>query len=710
MSYTVLARRYRSATFDEVVGQNHIAQTLKKAIATGRIAHAFLFCGTRGTGKTSMARILAKALNCLAFDAPTTNPCLKCSSCLSIARGDDIDVIEIDAASNTGVDDVRDTIIHSANNVPARSRFKVFVIDEVHMLSRNAFNALLKTVEEPPPHVKFILATTEPEKVPATILSRCQRYDFRNIPTREIATHLRGIVISEKIEAADDALLMIAKAGAGSMRDSLSLLDRVLSIGERELTADTIEQLLGLPKVELTFNLANALADGDARAVLEQAESIISGGMAADSLLTSLSDYLRNLLIILTCGRDSGLVEIPGLSPDAIAAQAQRFDAIILSQNIAIVEELRRQLRGSHAGRALLDATLVRLALASQFSAVADLLEDAAPADETSQKKNGEPAGRAAPVKAAPLMAAPQMSAAPRGAAAKPSSSSFGTPPAAPTPQAFAPSPQRTDFAAGSNAPRPAIAPPPAPPSLDLGEDDDLPRPGKVWEADGGADLSELLKQRMATDSASVTTPIVESGLRLPDAPSPTSRPHESLPQASLPHASLPQAGDVPDVRPSDPTAIWELALKHLEPHGTLFLSVLRSARFGGIAEDQAVIRFNPDQETFARQWQRNGKRDQVRDALSQAAGRNIGVRFEIASEPSPGDENTAAKPARAAAQSAAARPSPASAAATPAPPPVQHVVKPTADQLAEISRDPLVASLMDVFGAVVLRISDYQR
>src|SRR5271167_4683200 len=229
MSYTVLARRYRSASFDQVVGQEHISQTLKRAIESGRIAHAYLFCGTRGTGKTSTARILAKALNCLKFDAPTPTPCGKCDSCLAIARGDDIDVIEIDAASHTGVENVRE-IIENANYRPARSRFKVYIIDEVHMLSKSAFNALLKILEEPPSHVKFILATTEPEKVLPTILSRCQRYDFRNISSKEIAGHLKEICKKEKISTEDDALALVAKAGAGSMRDALSLLDRLLSL------------------------------------------------------------------------------------------------------------------------------------------------------------------------------------------------------------------------------------------------------------------------------------------------------------------------------------------------------------------------------------------------------------------------------------------------------------------------------------------------
>src|SRR5688500_3883121 len=288
MSYTVLARRYRSGTFDQLIGQDHVARTLKKAITSGRIAHAFLFCGTRGTGKTSTARILAKCLNCQGADKPTGEPCGTCGSCVGIAGGDDIDVIEIDAASNTGVDNVRDVIIGNAYNSPARSRFKVFIIDEVHMLSKNAFNALLKTLEEPPAHVKFILATTEAEKVLPTVLSRCQRYDFRNIPTREITRHLKAIVKQEKVAADDDALLLVAKAGAGSMRDALSLLDRLLSIGEDRLTVETLEQLLGMPRSQLLFDLAAAIGAGDVKSVLAQADSMLTGGLSPDTLVASL--------------------------------------------------------------------------------------------------------------------------------------------------------------------------------------------------------------------------------------------------------------------------------------------------------------------------------------------------------------------------------------------------------------------------------------
>src|SRR5687768_4613331 len=373
MSYQVLARKYRSQTFDEVVGQDHVARTLKRAIESDRIAHAFLFCGTRGTGKTSMARILAMSLNCQRAKAPTPEPCGKCTSCEAIRAGVDIDVVEIDAASYTGVDHVRD-IIANAQFHPAQSRFRIYIIDEVHMLSKNSFNALLKTLEEPPEHVKFILATTEAEKVLATIQSRCQRYDFRNIPTREIAAHLESVCKQEKIKADDEALLLVAKAGAGSMRDALSLLDRLLSVGEKSLTVEMVEQMLGMPKSQVLFALVQAIGDGDTKRLLLSADAQIRTGMSPDTLVGGLIDHLRNLLVLRTCGPDTELVEVPGVSIEELSEQASRFDAVTLSQDIAILEELRRSLRSSGAGRALLDATLVRLALAGQFTSVDELL------------------------------------------------------------------------------------------------------------------------------------------------------------------------------------------------------------------------------------------------------------------------------------------------------------------------------------------------
>lgn len=388
MSYTVLARRYRSGTFDEVVGQNHVAQTLKRAIEAGRIAHAFMFCGTRGTGKTSMARILAKALNCEAADKPTTQPCGQCRSCTAIARGEDIDVIEIDAASNRGIDEVR-RIIENSRLAPARSRFKVYIIDEVHAMSKDAFNALLKVLEEPAPHVKFVLATTEPEKVLATILSRCQRYDFHNIPVKEIAGHLDDICKREGVQAAKEALMLIAKAGNGSMRDALSVLDRLLSVGATDLTAEMIEQMLGLPRSQLIFDLTDKIGAGDVKAALGLINEIIFRGLSIDTLLASMIDHLRNLLIVRTCGVQNDLVEVYAIPAEELDKQAKRFEPPILTQDIVILEELRRAARQSQASRALLDATVVRLALAEQFTPIGELMEQgSATADKAAKKKS----------------------------------------------------------------------------------------------------------------------------------------------------------------------------------------------------------------------------------------------------------------------------------------------------------------------------------
>jgi len=254
MAYTVLARKYRSQTFDDVIGQDAISQTLKNAIKTDKVAHAYLFAGTRGIGKTTMARILAKALNCLAADAPTEKPCCKCESCVAINLGEDIDVIEIDGATNNGVDQVRELRQNTIYR-PARCRFKIYIIDEVHMLTVQAFNALLKTLEEPPAHIKFIFATTEPNKVIPTIQSRCQRFDFNNINPKLIAGQLKLILEQEKIKYEDDLILPLAKMANGSMRDGLSLLDRLISTGIEPLTTGLLEQFLGCPNSEKIYNL-----------------------------------------------------------------------------------------------------------------------------------------------------------------------------------------------------------------------------------------------------------------------------------------------------------------------------------------------------------------------------------------------------------------------------------------------------------------------
>jgi DNA polymerase-3 subunit gamma/tau len=374
VTYRVLARTYRSNTFDEVVGQDVAATTLKNAIQSGRIHHGYLFTGTRGVGKTSMARILAKSLNCLSAEGPTVSPCLSCDSCRAIASGEDIDVVEIDAASNTGVDNIRD-LRTNANLRPARARFKIYIIDEVHMLSTGAFNALLKTLEEPPPHVKFILATTEIHKVPATIQSRCQRFDFRAIDAASIAGHLRRILEAEKIEADDPVLKRVARLANGSMRDALSLLDMLLSYEPKRLTGEIVNELIPPPHDELAFAVLEAVARRDAAGALAALDRALQTGRTVERFCDHLVDHARTLMLMRVCGDETDLVDVSETMRPQLSEQAKQFDAPTYVFIINLLEELRRSVKFSGAARALADAAVVRLALSRQFTDLDELIE-----------------------------------------------------------------------------------------------------------------------------------------------------------------------------------------------------------------------------------------------------------------------------------------------------------------------------------------------
>jgi DNA polymerase-3 subunit gamma/tau len=363
MSYTVLARRYRSNSFDELVGQEPIARTLAAAIEHNRVAHAYLFCGTRGVGKTSMARIFAKALNNAGENADVSR---------AIMTGQDTDVIEIDAASNTGVDNARE-LIANASYIPMRGPYKIYIIDEVHMLSPNAFNALLKTMEEPPPHVKFILCTTESHKVPATIQSRCQRFDFRNIPSGRIAAHLAEVIAQEGLKAEPELVAEVAKLGNGSMRDALSLLDRVIAAGEKTLTVGLLSSLLGLPDRQLMGNLIDAVASGDVRATLETADDLLTRGSGHTMFLETLCERFRDLMILAACGNETKLVDLADVTRQQESTRAAKFDAAQLSHIISICDAVGRMVRNSASPRALIEATLVRLAMSEKFADAATL-------------------------------------------------------------------------------------------------------------------------------------------------------------------------------------------------------------------------------------------------------------------------------------------------------------------------------------------------
>lgn len=356
--YTVVARRYRPQQFDDLIGQEHVAQALRNALASGRVAHAYLFTGARGVGKTSTARILAKALNCA--KGPTATPCDKCSSCVAIATGDDIDVREIDGASNRQIDDIR-AIRAEVNTRPTRGRYKIYIIDEVHMLTMPAFNAVLKTLEEPPAHVKFIFATTEVQKVPITILSRCQRFDFGVIHADRIVTQLRSIVKDEKAKADEEALEMIARRAAGSMRDAQSLLDQLLAFGGDKLTAETVQSLLGVAGPERVLALAQAVFSQDAKATLEQLDSLADNGLQLGELLDQLIEYWRDLMLLSCAGKEAPGLSTPARQRETLLKQAGSVSLDTILTGLDILIQAKTKTRGSGQLRTLMQMALLRL-------------------------------------------------------------------------------------------------------------------------------------------------------------------------------------------------------------------------------------------------------------------------------------------------------------------------------------------------------------
>jgi len=360
MDYQVSARKYRPASFTDVIGQPHVVQTLMNAISARRIAHAFLFSGMRGVGKTTMARILAKALNC--EQGPTATPCQTCASCLEIAGGTSVDVIEIDAASNTGVDDVRE-IRENIKFTPFRGSYRIYIIDEVHMLSASAFNALLKTLEEPPPHAVFIFATTEIHKIPATILSRCQHYNFRRIPRLEIMRCLREVADRDGVTLEERSFAALAKASEGSMRDALSLLDQAVAFGGKAVRHSDLERLLGAVPHELVLTMMAAVTARDGAAALRVIADVLDQGHDLRAYCSDLVEHIRNLLVAAVVPAPERLPALMDLSDDEvheIAADARGFTTEHLMELFRIFSHAEDALRLTTHPRFVLEVAAVR--------------------------------------------------------------------------------------------------------------------------------------------------------------------------------------------------------------------------------------------------------------------------------------------------------------------------------------------------------------
>jgi len=373
MSYLVFARKFRPQTFDEVVGQEPITTTLKNAISKNRIAQSFLFTGSRGVGKTSTARIFAKALNCEKGPAP--NPCNKCSICQEITQCTSLDVLEIDGASNRGVDEIRN-LRDNVKFKPARTRFKIYIIDEVHMLTGEAFNALLKTLEEPPEHVKFIFATTEVHKLPLTILSRCQRFNFRRIPTEDLVAKLKEIAKKEKIKATDKALFMIAKTSEGSLRDGESLLDQLASFGEGEIKETDVTFSLGLTDEDLFFSIVEAIKNKDSKTVLSAIQTTSEEGKDLAQFVKGLLEIFRNLLVLKVGEQTENLIE--GTEEDF--KQLKKLKDLFTKEEflfaLTLLQQLGRDMRWSETPRFLIETCLLKIAARTDLKSIDELLNE----------------------------------------------------------------------------------------------------------------------------------------------------------------------------------------------------------------------------------------------------------------------------------------------------------------------------------------------
>ncbi len=440
MAYQVLARKWRPQRFEDVVGQQAVTTTLRNALSSRRLAQAFIFAGARGVGKTTTARILARALNCV--NGPTPDPCGVCDACVEIAQGRDLDVLEIDAATNTKIDDTREVIIANLSIAPARDRYKVFIIDEVHQLSNHSFNALLKSVEEPPPHVVFIMATTELNKIPDTIQSRSQVYEFRTIATAAIAAQLRAIATAETLEVSEDALALIARSAEGSMRDAQSAFDQVIAFAGTTITAGDVATVLGLVSRDLLFAVLTAVADEDAAAAFALAGSAVESGYDLRILCRELAAAVRAMMLVSIDPARIGDPELVFESDrETVSALAARFSREDLLRSFDLLAKAEQDVRAASQPRYALEMALVKWIHLRKLVPIADLL-----AGLEKGSLSASPPSRSGPVAppsrpafgARPPTGGPQPPRAPMASALRPpvAATSSPAPPASTPPDA----------------------------------------------------------------------------------------------------------------------------------------------------------------------------------------------------------------------------------------------------------------------------------
>jgi len=392
--YQVIARKYRPQSFAELIGQESVKVTLENAINLGRIAHGYILAGQRGTGKTTVARIMARCLNCI--EGPTINPCGKCASCLEVAAGNAIDVIEIDAASNRGINEMRE-LRESVRFRPARDRYKVFIVDEAHQITNEAFNALLKTLEEPPEWAVFLLCTTESHKIPTTIASRCQQFSFRSVDFDEVVARMRWICGEEGIAADDDALAVLAQVGEGSVRDSLSALDQAIAACGKELKAQEVRDLMGLFSLDTMGEVTAALEASDAHRMLGIVQELERNGRSLQHFCRELSKFFRNLLVARIAGAGTRLIAASPAEQERLTATAKRFSEEDLTRYLHLTLELFRELQTAMQPRLLIEVGLLRLVYASKMIEIEEALGGGSAPVAAPVPRPAAPAAKTAP-------------------------------------------------------------------------------------------------------------------------------------------------------------------------------------------------------------------------------------------------------------------------------------------------------------------------